>query len=54
MVAAGADLPWPTEYATYSTPRDLMLLATAAMKYASFRQIVTPIPQSASRRPSAC
>jgi serine-type D-Ala-D-Ala carboxypeptidase (penicillin-binding protein 5/6) len=33
-------LPWPTEYTTYSTPHDLMLVATAAMKYASFRQIV--------------
>jgi serine-type D-Ala-D-Ala carboxypeptidase (penicillin-binding protein 5/6) len=33
-------LPWPTEYTTYSTPHDLMLLAAAAMKYASFRQIV--------------
>jgi serine-type D-Ala-D-Ala carboxypeptidase (penicillin-binding protein 5/6) len=33
-------LPWPTEYTTYSTPHDLMLLAAAAMGYASFRQIV--------------
>jgi serine-type D-Ala-D-Ala carboxypeptidase (penicillin-binding protein 5/6) len=33
-------LPWPTEYTTYSTPHDLMLLAAAAMKSASFRQIV--------------
>ncbi len=33
-------LPWPTEYTTYSTPHDLMLLAAAVMKYASFRQIV--------------
>jgi serine-type D-Ala-D-Ala carboxypeptidase (penicillin-binding protein 5/6) len=33
-------LPWPTEYTTYSTPHDLMLLAAVVMKYASFRQIV--------------
>jgi serine-type D-Ala-D-Ala carboxypeptidase (penicillin-binding protein 5/6) len=33
-------LPWPSEYSTYSTPHDLMLLAAAAMKSASFRQIV--------------
>jgi serine-type D-Ala-D-Ala carboxypeptidase (penicillin-binding protein 5/6) len=33
-------LPWPTEYTTYSTPDNLMLLAAAVMKYASFRQIV--------------
>jgi serine-type D-Ala-D-Ala carboxypeptidase (penicillin-binding protein 5/6) len=33
-------LPYPTEYSTYSTPHDLMLLARAAMKYAVFRQIV--------------
>jgi serine-type D-Ala-D-Ala carboxypeptidase (penicillin-binding protein 5/6) len=33
-------LPWPTEYSTYSTPHDLMLLAAAAMKSTPFRQIV--------------
>ncbi len=33
-------LPWPTEYTTYSTPRDLMRLGEAAMKFAVFRQIV--------------
>ncbi len=33
-------LPWPTEYTTYSTPHDLLLLAAAAMKSATFRQIV--------------
>ena len=33
-------LPWPGEYSTYSTAHDLMLLATAAMKEATFRQIV--------------
>jgi serine-type D-Ala-D-Ala carboxypeptidase (penicillin-binding protein 5/6) len=33
-------LPYPTEYSTYSTPHDLMLLARAAMKHAVFRQIV--------------
>jgi serine-type D-Ala-D-Ala carboxypeptidase (penicillin-binding protein 5/6) len=34
-------LPWPTEYSTYSTPHDLMLLAAAAMKSPAFRQIVS-------------
>jgi serine-type D-Ala-D-Ala carboxypeptidase (penicillin-binding protein 5/6) len=34
-------LPWPTEYTTYSTPHDLMLLAAAVMKSAAFRQIVS-------------
>ena len=33
-------LPWPTEYSTYSTPRDLIRLGTAAMKLPAFRQIV--------------
>lgn len=33
-------LPWPTEYTTYSTARDLMLLGMAAMKFPVFRQIV--------------
>jgi D-alanyl-D-alanine carboxypeptidase (penicillin-binding protein 5/6) len=33
-------LPYPTEYSTYSTPHDLMLLARAAMKRSVFRQIV--------------
>jgi serine-type D-Ala-D-Ala carboxypeptidase (penicillin-binding protein 5/6) len=33
-------LPWPTEYTTYSTPRDLLMLAKAAMKQPVFRQIV--------------
>lgn len=34
-------LPWPTEYSTYSTPNDLMIMARAAMKLAVFRSIVT-------------
>jgi serine-type D-Ala-D-Ala carboxypeptidase (penicillin-binding protein 5/6) len=34
-------LPWPTEYSTYSTTRDLMKLAEAAMSHAVFRQIVS-------------
>jgi serine-type D-Ala-D-Ala carboxypeptidase (penicillin-binding protein 5/6) len=33
-------LPWPSEFTTYSTPHDLVLLAAAVTKYASFRQIV--------------
>ena len=33
-------LPWPSPRATYSTPRDLILLGEAAMKVAGFRQIV--------------
>jgi serine-type D-Ala-D-Ala carboxypeptidase (penicillin-binding protein 5/6) len=33
-------LPWPTEYSTYSTPRDLVILGRDAMKLAVFRQIV--------------
>jgi D-alanyl-D-alanine carboxypeptidase (penicillin-binding protein 5/6) len=33
-------LPWPTEYSTYSTARDLIRLAGAAMKLPAFRQIV--------------
>jgi D-alanyl-D-alanine carboxypeptidase (penicillin-binding protein 5/6) len=34
-------LPWPTEYSTYSTPHDLMLLTAAAMRSPAFRQIVS-------------
>jgi serine-type D-Ala-D-Ala carboxypeptidase (penicillin-binding protein 5/6) len=33
-------LPWPTEYTTYSTPRDVIIMGAAAMKLAPFRQIV--------------
>jgi serine-type D-Ala-D-Ala carboxypeptidase (penicillin-binding protein 5/6) len=33
-------LPYPTEYSTYSTTRDLMKLAEAAMSHAVFRQVV--------------
>ncbi len=33
-------LPWPTEYATYSTARDLVILGEAAMKLRVFREIV--------------
>ena len=33
-------LPWPTEYTTYSTPRDLIILGQAAMRLATFRDIV--------------
>lgn len=33
-------LPYPTEHSTYATPRDLLLLAAAAMKSAVFRGIV--------------
>jgi D-alanyl-D-alanine carboxypeptidase (penicillin-binding protein 5/6) len=33
-------LPWPTEYTTYSTPRDLIVLGRAAMRLAAFRDIV--------------
>jgi D-alanyl-D-alanine carboxypeptidase (penicillin-binding protein 5/6) len=32
-------LPWPTEHTTYTTAHDLILLAEAAMKLPSFRQI---------------
>lgn len=33
-------LPWPTEYSTYSTPHDLVMLGRDAMKLTVFRQIV--------------
>jgi serine-type D-Ala-D-Ala carboxypeptidase (penicillin-binding protein 5/6) len=33
-------LPWPTEYSTYSTPRDLMIMAAAAMKLPLLRYMV--------------
>jgi serine-type D-Ala-D-Ala carboxypeptidase (penicillin-binding protein 5/6) len=33
-------LPWPTEYSTYSTPRDLIILGEAAMKNRVFRHMV--------------
>ncbi len=33
-------LPWPGEFSTYSTARDLVTLAKAAMKLPVFRQIV--------------
>lgn len=33
-------LPYPTEYSTYSTPADLLVLGTAAMRLPSFRAIV--------------
>jgi len=33
-------LPWPTEYATYSTAHDLVILGEAAMKLRPFREIV--------------
>ncbi len=33
-------LPWPTERTTYTTARDVILLAEAAMKLPAFRQIV--------------
>jgi D-alanyl-D-alanine carboxypeptidase (penicillin-binding protein 5/6) len=33
-------LPYPTEYSTYSTPRDLAVLGLAAMKSPVFRSIV--------------
>jgi serine-type D-Ala-D-Ala carboxypeptidase (penicillin-binding protein 5/6) len=33
-------LPWPTEYTTYSTPRDLVILGRTAMQLAAFRDIV--------------
>ena len=33
-------LPYPNEYATYSTPADLLTLGTAAMKLPAFRAIV--------------
>lgn len=33
-------LPWPTEYSTYSSPHDLVILGRDAMKLAVFRQIV--------------
>ncbi len=33
-------LPWPTETSTYSTPRDLLTLGQAAMRYPVFRSIV--------------
>ena len=34
-------LPWPTPDATYSSPRDLIILGRAAMKLADFRKIVS-------------
>jgi D-alanyl-D-alanine carboxypeptidase (penicillin-binding protein 5/6) len=33
-------LPYPTEYSTYSSPADLLVLGTAAMKLPAFRAIV--------------
>jgi D-alanyl-D-alanine carboxypeptidase (penicillin-binding protein 5/6) len=33
-------LPWPTEYSTYSTPHNLVVLGRDAMRLALFRQIV--------------
>ena len=33
-------LPWPTEYSTYSSPRDLLKLGEAAMRNRDFRIIV--------------
>jgi serine-type D-Ala-D-Ala carboxypeptidase (penicillin-binding protein 5/6) len=33
-------LPWPSEYSTYSTPRDLIRMGQAAMKLRTFRDIV--------------
>ena len=33
-------LPWPTPEATYSSPRDLIIMGEAAMKIADFRKIV--------------
>jgi len=33
-------LPWPTEYTTYSAPTDLIILGRAAMRLATFRDIV--------------
>jgi D-alanyl-D-alanine carboxypeptidase (penicillin-binding protein 5/6) len=33
-------LPWPTEYTTYSSPRDLITLGLAAMRLPAFRAIV--------------
>jgi D-alanyl-D-alanine carboxypeptidase (penicillin-binding protein 5/6) len=33
-------LPWPTEYSTYSTPHDLMIMARAAMELPVLRYIV--------------
>jgi serine-type D-Ala-D-Ala carboxypeptidase (penicillin-binding protein 5/6) len=33
-------LPWPTEYSTYSTAHDLVILGRDAMRLAVFRQIV--------------
>lgn len=33
-------LPWPTEFSTYSTPKDLITLGLAAMRLPAFRAIV--------------
>jgi serine-type D-Ala-D-Ala carboxypeptidase (penicillin-binding protein 5/6) len=33
-------LPWPTEYANYSTAANLLILGRTAMRYAAFRSIV--------------
>jgi D-alanyl-D-alanine carboxypeptidase (penicillin-binding protein 5/6) len=33
-------LPWPTEYANYSTAANLLVLGRTAMRYAAFRSIV--------------
>lgn len=33
-------LPWPTEYSTYSTPYDLMIMAKAAMKLGLIKYLV--------------
>jgi serine-type D-Ala-D-Ala carboxypeptidase (penicillin-binding protein 5/6) len=42
-------LPWPTEYSTYSTARDVVILGEAAMQHALIRQIVS---QKAVRLPA--
>jgi len=34
-------LPWPTPYATYFSPRDLIIMGEAAMKQPIFRKIVS-------------
>jgi serine-type D-Ala-D-Ala carboxypeptidase (penicillin-binding protein 5/6) len=36
-------LPYPTEFSTYSTPSDLLILGEAAMKLAAFRSIVDQV-----------
>ncbi|MBO0802314.1 MAG: D-alanyl-D-alanine carboxypeptidase, partial [Nocardiopsaceae bacterium] len=44
-------LPYPTEFSTYSTPSDLLILGEAAMKYPVFRSIVDEVQYHVPKGP---